>query len=328
MAVDTINNAPIVALKSEPKPRSLIQIAIRRYLRHRMAVFGTFLLLGVILFITLGSLFYRESEGNMTRLRGREAPPGTLITVDRRGDSGEMKTAILGTDISGRDVFIRLIYGGQISIAIGVTSVTIAVTLGTIIGLVAGYFGGWVDGILSRITEVFLAIPALILLLVLSAVFSKDTATVELFGRTLSRTVIYIVLLIGFTSWMPLSRIVRSQVLSIKEQEYILAARAIGVRNFAIIFRHLLPNVVAPIVVAATLGVGTAIITEAYLSFLGFGVQPPTATWGNIIDGARGHIDNRWWLWVFPGSMIVMTVLAINFIGDGLRDALDPRSIE
>ncbi len=328
MAVETASSAIIPLKSKETKPRSLWQIAMRRYLRHRMAVLGTVTLLGIIIFVVGGSFFFRESQGNMTRLRGREAAPGAMVSIDRNGASGEEVRAIMGTDISGRDVFVRVIYGGQISLAIGVTSMLISITLGTSIGLMAGFFGGWVDAILSRITEVFLSIPALILLLVLSSVFRQDTATINIFGRTLSRTVLYIVFLIGFTSWMPLSRIVRSQVLSLKEQEYIVAARAIGVRSFSIIVRHLLPNVVAPIVVAATLGVGTAIITEAYLSFLGFGVQPPTATWGNIIDGAQGHIDTRWWLWMFPGLFIVLTVLAINFIGDGLRDALDPRSIE
>lgn len=314
--------------KDSLKTRSLLQIAIRRFLKHRMAVIGTITLFLIVVFVIGGAFFYSESAGNMTRLRGREQPPGSLVTADRNGSSGEMITAHLGTDISGRNVLIRLIYGGQISLAIGITSVMISISVGTLIGLLAGFFGGWVDGILSRITEVFLAIPALVLLLVLSSTLRQDTATINLFGRTLSRTVIYIVILIGCTSWMPLSRIVRSQVLSLKEQEYIVAARAIGVRNMGIIFRHLLPNVIAPIVVAATLGVGTAIITEAYLSFLGFGVQPPTATWGNIINEAQGNVDTRWWLWTFPGIMIVLTVLAINYIGDGLRDALDPRTIE
>jgi peptide/nickel transport system permease protein len=328
MTVDTADSAVIPLTTEDLKPRSLWQIALRRYLRHRMAVVGTITLIGIILFVIGGSFFLRESQGNMTRLRGREMPPGTMVSADRNGASGEEIRAIMGTDISGRDVFVRIIYGGQISLAIAVTSVFISIVLGTSVGLMAGFFGGWIDSILSRITEIFLAIPALILLLVLSSVFRQDTATINIFGRTLSRTVIYIVFLIGFTSWMPLSRIVRSQVLSLKEQEYIVAARAIGVRSFAILVRHLLPNVIAPIVVAATLGVGTAIITEAYLSFLGFGVQPPTATWGNIINEAQGNIDSRWWLWMFPGAFIVMTVLAINFIGDGLRDALDPRSIE
>jgi peptide/nickel transport system permease protein len=314
--------------KDSTKPRSLYQIAVRRFLKHRMAVIGVITLIGILAFVIGGAFFYRESAGNMTRLRGREMPPGTEVSADRNGASGETVIAHLGTDISGRDVLIRMIYGGQISLAIGITSVLISITVGTVIGLLAGFFGGWVDGILSRITEVFLAIPALVLLLVLSSVLRQDTATINLFGRTLSRTVIYIVVLIGCTSWMPLSRIVRSQVLSLKEQEYIVAARAIGVRSMGIIFRHLLPNVIAPIVVAATLGVGTAIITEAYLSFLGFGVQPPTATWGNIINEAQGNVDTRWWLWLFPGAMIVLTVLAINYIGDGLRDALDPRTIE
>ncbi|MFW5692365.1 MAG: ABC transporter permease [Chloroflexota bacterium] len=340
MAVDTIGSQSakpqsgedtgVVALtEKKVEARSIWVIAVRRYFRHRMAVFGTILLIMIILFVTVGALFYTEAEGNATRLRAREVPPGELFTDGRDEDGNEIITsAILGTDNAGRDILVRLIYGGQISLAIGVTSVTISMTLGTLIGLFAGYFGGWVDSILSRITEVFLSIPALILLLVLSSVLTKDTTTVTILGRTLSRTVVFIVLLIGLTSWMPLSRIVRSQVLSLKEQEFVMAARAIGVRNLSIILRHLLPNIVAPVVVAATLGIGTAIITEAYLSFLGFGVQPPTATWGNIINQARGQTDTLWWVWMAPGAMIVATVLAINFIGDGLRDALDPRSIE
>lgn len=174
----------------------------------------------------------------------------------------------------------------------------------------------------------FLSIPPLILLLVLSSVIIKNATTVNILGREVSSTVVFIVVLIGLTSWMRLSRIVRGQVLSLKEQEYIMAARAIGADNFGVITRHLLPNIIAPVLVAATLGIGTAIITEAYLSFLGFGVQPPTATWGNILTGAQDRIDTVWWMWMAPGFFIVATVLAINFIGDGLRDALDPRSIQ
>ncbi|GAB4307965.1 MAG: ABC transporter permease [Phototrophicales bacterium] len=310
--------------ENEVEVHSIWQIAFRRYRKHRMAVLGTFILLAIILFVTVGTLFYSEAAGNKTRLRGREAPPGSIIQ-DR--DLGDIRM-IMGTDAAGRDVLIRMIYGGQISIAIGVTSMIISITLGTLIGLLSGYFGGSVDRFLSSMTEVMLSIPALILLLVLSSAFREDTTTVEVFGRTISRTVIYVVLLIGATSWMRLSRIVRSQVLSLKEQEFVQAARAIGVRDLAIVFRHLLPNIIAPVVVAATLGIGTAIITEAYLSFLGFGVQPPTATWGNILNGALNQVESRWWLWVFPGFFITSTVLAINFIGDGLRDALDPRSIE
>lgn len=320
----TTNVASLKQQKDEIEVHSIWEIAFRRYRKHRMAVLGTFILIGIFMFVTFGAVFYSEAEGNQTRLRGREEPPGTVIT-DR--DAGDIRMP-MGTDSAGRNVLIRMIYGGQISLAIGITSVIISISLGTLIGLLAGYFGGMVDAILSRITEIFLSIPPLILLLVLSAVFSKDTATVNFLGRELSRTVIYVVLLIGFTSWMRLSRIVRSQVLSLKEQEFVQAARAIGVRDLAIVFRHLMPNIIAPVVVAATLGIGTAIITEAYLSFLGFGVQPPTATWGNILNGALDQVETQWWLWVFPGFFITATVLAINFIGDGLRDALDPRSIE
>jgi len=155
-----------------------------------------------------------------------------------------------------------------------------------------------------------------------------NTSVVNVLGRELSTTTVTIVLIIGLTSWMGLSRIVRAMVLSLREREFVLSARAIGATDRRIMFQHILPNCIAPIVVAATLGVGGAIITEAYLSFLGFGVQPPTATWGNILNRALDQIEEVWWMWVAPGTLIVMTVLAINFIGDGLRDALDPRSLK
>lgn len=295
---------------------SLLQIMVRRFLKHRMAVFGVILLLGIILYVSVGSIFYSEDYSNETDIRNRLSAP----TADH----------IFGTDEAGRDVFARTIYGGQISIMIALTSVTISITLGTVIGLVAGFFGGILDAVLMRIVEALLAIPALILLLVLSRTLQEQTgqATVEIFGRELSATVVYIVLIIGLTSWMGLSRIVRSLVLSLKEQEFIMAARMIGAGNARIIFGHILPNTIAPVVVAATLGIGTAILIEAALSFLGFGVMPPTATWGNIINRARQDIDSLWWLWVFPGGLITLTVLSINFIGDGLRDALDPRSLK
>lgn len=308
-------SAGVIKLADEkPQVRSLWRIMVRRYTKHRMAVFGTILLALVVAFVVIGPLFYDEAQGNKTNVLNKEKPPS--------------REHPFGTDLVGRDIFIRTIYGGQISLAIGVVSVAISISLGTVVGLVGGYFGGWVDGVLGRITEALLAIPVLILLLVLSSVLSRDTSTIDFFGRKLSGTVIVIVLIIGLFGWMPLSRIVRAQVLSLKEQEFILAARALGIRDGRIILRHLLPNLIAPIVVAATLGIGTAIITEAYLSFLGFGVQPPTATWGNILTGAQERIDEVWWMWVTPGFFIVATVLAINYIGDGLRDALDPRSIK
>lgn len=293
--------------------RSLFRIAVRRYLQHRMAVFGMVLMLAIFLFVTVGAFFVSESAGNRTNILNKLDPPNSEFPF--------------GTDQVGRDVLPRVVYGGQISLAIGGVSVVISIFVGTLVGLVSGYLGGWVDAILSRITEALLAIPALVLLLTLSTVLSQEMSTINFLGRELSATVIVIVGIIGFTSWMRLSRIVRSLVLSFKEQEFIIAAKAIGSTNSRILFRHILPNCLAPVIVAATLGIGTAIITEAYLSFLGFGVRPPTATWGNILTAAQNNIETRWWLWMIPGTLIVATVLAINFIGDGLRDALDPRSI-
>ena len=289
------------------------QLAWRRFWRHKMAVFGLFLRATLVVYVVGGSLIFSEDDANYN---------DTSIRLQ-----GPSRVHPFGTDVVGRDILARTIYGGQISLAIGGVSVVISILLGTLVGLVSGYLGGWVDAILSRITEALLAIPALVLLLTLSTVLSQEMSTINFLGRELSATVIVIVAIIGFTSWMNLSRIVRSLVLSFKEQEFIIAAKAIGSTNSRILFRHILPNCLAPIIVAATLGIGTAIITEAYLSFLGFGVRPPTATWGNILTAAQNNIETRWWLWMIPGVFIVATVLAINFIGDGLRDALDPRSI-
>jgi peptide/nickel transport system permease protein len=306
-------NSGVVSLgRADVEAESPWRIALRRYLKHRMAVFGTFLMALVLLFVLIGPIFYTEDYANKTKILDKFKAP-----------SAEHP---LGTDQVGRDILARVIYGGQISIAIAVVSVIISIIVGTVVGLLAGYFGGWVDGMLMRLVEALLAIPALFLLLMLSNSLSRSTATVNILGRDLSVTVVVIVLIIGLTSWMALSRIVRALVLSLKEQEFVVAAQSIGARNSLIIRAHILPNVIAPVIVSATLGVGAAIITEAYLSFLGFGVLPPTATWGNILTRAQDQLDKVWWMWMAPGFFIVVTVLAINFIGDGLRDALDPRS--
>jgi peptide/nickel transport system permease protein len=178
-----------------------------------------------------------------------------------------------------------------------------------------------------RFSEAMFNIPQLFLLLVMARFFGNKVPNVQFLGRQFSGSVIVIVVIIGLTSWMYLSRIVRANFLSLKEREFILAANTIGVRNLPIILRHILPNTMAPILVAATLGVANAILSEAYISFLGLGVQPPTATWGNMLERAYDYIDTAWWLWFFPGILIVLTVLSINFLGDGLRDALDPTTV-
>jgi peptide/nickel transport system permease protein len=302
----------IVNIEETRKPESLFRITVRRFTHHRMAVFGVLLLSAVVLYCVAGAFFISEAEGNKVDVTNRFEPPNAEHPF--------------GTDEVGRDVLARTIYGGQISLMIGITSVLISISLGTVVGLVAGYFGGWVDAVLMRVVEALLAIPTLILLLILQRVLIGNTATVNILGRELSVTVIAIVVIIGVTGWMGLSRIVRSLVLSLKEQEFVLAARTLGASNRRIIFMHILPNTIAPIVVSATLAVGGAIVIETALGFLGFGVQPPTATWGNILSRARDQIDEVWWLWMTPGVLIMLTVLAINFIGDGLRDAFDPRS--
>jgi peptide/nickel transport system permease protein len=324
MATATDTSKPIVLGVREEKKKStsLWRIATRRFFKHRMAVFGVLLLLGMLTFVIGGSFVFSEDFANMIDLQQSPSfsPPDEVHPF--------------GTDSVGRDVLARTVYGGQISLMIAIASVTISITLGTIVGLVSGYTVGtrygWIDSILMRIVEALLAFPSLFLLLTLSQVFAKNpstiAATITVFGRELNATVLAIVAVIGFLGWMGLSRIVRSLVLSLKEQEFIVAAKALGAGDARIIFGHILPNCVAPILVSATLGIGGAILTEAYLSFLGFGVQPPTATWGNILERARDNISRYWWLALFPGLLITITVLAINFIGDGLRDALDPRS--
>jgi peptide/nickel transport system permease protein len=236
------------------------------------------------------------------------------------------KVHFFGTDTVGRDILARTIYGGQISLIIGLTAVIIETFLGILIGALAGYYGGWIDSILMRITEAMLNIPEIFLLIVMAKNFGGKIPDIQIIGRTYSGSVIVIVVIIGLTSWMYLARIVRAEFLSIKENEFILAAKATGSPNSHIIFRHILPNSIAPIVVSATLGVANAILAEAYISFLGLGVQPPTATWGNMLDGANNYIETAPWLWFFPGLLILLTVLSINFLGDGMRDALDPRS--
>lgn len=221
------------------------------------------------------------------------------------------RSFLLGTDQYGRDILSRVIYGSRISLSIGFLVVLISVTLGTIVGVSSGYFGGIVDNTLMRIVDVLIAFPALFLILIIIATFGNS--------------IFLIVITLSFTGWMGVARIVRSQVLSLKEQEFILAAKSLGLSNLRIIFRHLVPNTLTPVIVAATLRIGSIILTEAGLSFLGLGVQPPTPSWGNIINEGRDSLLNHWWISTFPGIAILTTVVCFNLIGDGVRDALDPR---
>jgi peptide/nickel transport system permease protein len=296
----------------EAPPLSLGQLAWRRFRRHKMALFGGIALILLFIYAFGGALIFPESYANYN-------------DTSQRLQSPSMEH-LFGTDTIGRDILARTIYGGQISLLIGLTAVMIELIAGVLIGALAGYYGGRLDSILMRFTEAVLIIPEIFLLIVMAKYFGGKIPNVWFLGRTYSGSVLVIVLIIGLTSWMYLARIVRAQFLSLRENDFILAARATGSSNKDIIFRHIIPNSMAPIVVAATLGVANAILAEAYISFLGLGVQPPTATWGNMLDGSNNYIETAPWLWFFPGMLILLTVLSINFLGDGLRDALDPRS--
>jgi peptide/nickel transport system permease protein len=299
-------------------------LAARRFRKHRMAMFGLALLVLLVLYVGFAGLLSNgycapikqsvkgEAWANCNDTSLKLQPP----SVDH----------VFGTDVIGRDIFARTVYGGQISLFIGISAAIFEVFLGALIGALAAYYGGWVDNLLMRFTEAMLNIPSLFLLIIGARFFGGGLPTFNFFGRELTGSVVIIIVVIGATSWMYLARIVRANVLSLRELDYVSAARALGASDRRIIFTHLLPNTTAPLVVSATLGVANAILSEAYVSFLGVGVQGSTATWGNMLDGAYQYLEAAPWLWFFPGTLILLTVLGINFVGDGLRDALDPRS--
>ncbi len=289
------------------------QLIWRRFRRHRMAVLGMIGFSLIVLFIVVGSIYVSVEEANAVDLQSRLTSPNAQF--------------IMGTDTTGRDIFARIIHGGQISLFVGITSVIVSVTLGTLIGGLAGFFGGWVDSILMRFTEAMLSIPQLFLLIVLGKFIGRDIDTITIMGQTISGSVLIVIFVIGLTSWMGLSRIVRANVLSLKEMDYVAVSKSLGSSNLRTFFKHLIPNTMGVIIVATTLGLAGAILSEAYVSFLGLGIQPPTASWGNLLTSAQSFISQgSWWMWVFPSIFIVLTILCVNLIGDGLRDAFDPRS--
>jgi peptide/nickel transport system permease protein len=311
-SLESSSPAPAVQDMLEAPPLTLGQLTWRRFRRHKMAIFGAVTLFLLFIYSFGGAFIFSEQYANFTETGARLQAPSS--------------THPFGTDTIGRDILARTIYGGQISLFIGLTAVIIELLMGVMIGAISGYYGGRIDALLMRFTEAVLNIPQIFLLLVMAKFFAGKLPNIQVLGRTFSGSVVVIIFIIGLTSWPYLARIVRAEFLSLKENDFVMAARATGTSSTEIIFRHILPNSIAPIVVSGTLGVANAILSEAYISFLGMGVQPPTATWGNMLEGAYNYIESSPWLWFFPGMLILLTTLSINFLGDGLRDALDPHS--
>jgi peptide/nickel transport system permease protein len=291
--------------------QSMRQLIWRAYRRHKPAMVGT----AIILIFILAAIFapyISPYDPEKTNLDAMLQPPSAQH--------------LMGTDELGRDLLTRILYGGRVSLSIGVMAMALAVSVGAIIGGVAGFYGGWVDNVLMRFTDMMLAFPQLFVLIIL-ALALRDIP-IEALRGTAFASVFSSVLVIAVLAWMRVARVIRATFLSLKEKEFIEAARCCGVSNVRIMARHLLPNAMSPVIVAATFRVATSIITESGLSYLGFGVQPPTPTWGNMLKNAQTQMTRAPWTAIFPGLMIFIAVIAINFIGDGLRDALDPYKAE
>jgi peptide/nickel transport system permease protein len=271
----------------------------RAFVRHRLAVLGMVIFAVLALAAIFAPFVATHDPYRVDLLAAGQSPSAEHW---------------LGTDEVGRDVFSRLVYGSRVSLSVGLVAVTIYTLLGTLLGSLSGYFGGFVDAGIQRLTDTVMCFPPLIIII----------AAVSIAGPSIWN----VMLIIGLLTWTGTCRLVRAQFLSLREQEFVDAARAVGVGDVRLIFRHVLPNALAPVIVSATFGVAAAILTEAGLSFLGLGVQPPTPSWGNLINLAQSAtiLQQMPWLWAPPGILIAIAVLSINFIGDGLRDALDPRA--
>ncbi len=287
----------VAASASHVWTESFWSLAIRRFLRHRLAVLGLIVLAAIA--AAAASAGWIAGSPTAIDATAFQAPPSTVHP--------------LGTDSVGRDVLSRLVYAARVSLTVGLLAVAIYAVLGILVGSVAGYYGGAVDLLLSRAMDVVLSFPPLVIILFAVSIFGKPSLW-------------NVIIVLGLLGWPSVARLVRGQILTLRQQEFIHAARATGGSDARVVVRHLLPNAMAPVLVAATFGTANAILVEAALSFLGLGVQPPMPSWGNMLTDAQSLtvLERMPWLWVPPGFMILLSVLAINFVGDGLRDALDP----
>lgn len=275
---------------------------VKRFRKNHLAVAAMFVIIALFF---VGGLFY---VFEITEVEFPYDQNKTNVADKLRGPSWKHP---LGTDNLGRDVLTRMLHGTRISLLVGFVAVGVSITIGIVIGSAAGYFGSWIDSVLMRFVDVVMCFPRFFLILTVVALLKPNFWNV--------------MIVIGLTSWTGTARFVRAEFLSLKERDFVLAAKALGGGHARVMFRHILPNALAPVLVSATLGVAGAILTEAGLSFLGFGVMPPRPTWGNILTNGRNYIFDAWWLTVFPGLAILITVLSFNLFGEGLRDALDPR---
>jgi len=286
--------------QADERSLSLGALTWRRFRAHKLALLGGAVLV-ILIVAAIGAPLFSPYNPNRGDFSAFSVAPGP--------------GHLLGTDANGRDVFTRILYGGRVSLLIGFAAMVTAIVIGTTMGAVAGYFGGWVDNIIMRITDMVLSFPLYLLLFVLSAFIA---------GAQGAQNLIMIVVVLVAVNWVFIARLVRGEFLSLKEREFTQAAHAIGAQAGRVILRHLLPNAIAPIVVNATLLVGQVIILESVLSFFGFGVQPPTSSWGSMLADGQAYQADAPWETIYPGLAILITVLSVNLLGDGLRDALDP----
>ncbi len=306
-AVRTTGIPTLGAVPSQQPPtESTAQLVWRRFRRHTGARAGSVVLLILVLAVVFAPLSPYDPEKSV--IKDRFQPPSWQHPM--------------GTDPLGRDLLTRILYGGRISMTVGVLVVAITLTLGVSVGAIAGYAPGMLDNVLMRITDAALTLPSLLVLILLGAILREvDLPLVE------RNSVVTIAVVIGLLSWMTFARLVRAAFLTLREMDFVTASKALGASPLRIVLRHILPNTVGPIIVESTLELGYAIIEESGLSFLGFGIQPPTPSWGNLLSNAQENFIRYPWLAIFPGLMIFLTIISVNYVGDGLRDAFDPYKV-